>query len=202
MRYDSGTTVWCFDQALWGDCVQGQTEAQALAQFQQRFGPYDVVERITGDEGAFARDSQPASDDERSWTKTILKAQHERCLHILRTMPEEALDYDDPDQVIASYASWRTPRKVLWHIADAESRYYIPSCGLPGRPRLDDLADELETSHAYALKTIDTIDAQAQVTSDGEVWTATKLLRRLAYHERVELDIIEAMIAKWRQVSR
>ncbi len=201
MRYDAGSTVWCFDQALWGNCVQAETEAQALAQFQELYGAFEVVERITGDEGAFARDFQPASNEERSWTKTILQAQHERCLHALRTAPAAALDYDDPDQVIASYASWRTPRKVMWHIADTESRYYIPSCGLPARPRLADLADELAASHAYALQTIDSIPAQTQVTSDGEVWTATKLLRRLAYHERVEVDIIEAMLAKWRQVS-
>ncbi len=89
----------------------------------------------------------------------------------------------------------------MWHIADTESRYYIPSCGLPARPRLDVLVNELAASHVYALQTIDTIAARAQVTSDGEVWTATKLLRRLAYHERVEVDIIEAMLAKWRQVS-
>ncbi len=43
MRYDAGSTVWCFDQTLWGDCVQGETESQALAKFQDRFGPYEVV---------------------------------------------------------------------------------------------------------------------------------------------------------------
>ena len=89
------------------------------------------------------------------------------------------------------------PRLVFWHIADTESRYYIPRCGLPDRDRLPDLEQELVASHTYVMNVIDLIDAEADAVTGHEEWTSVKLLRRLAYHERVELDTIEAMVSAW-----
>lgn len=200
MRYDAGSTVWSFDGDLWGRCVQDETEPRALARFEELYGPCSVMERIEGDERSFARDRVPATDAQRRWTRKILSGQHDRAIRLLRAIPVRALDFDDPDQQIASYATWRTPRLVFWHIADTESRYYIPRCGLPDRDRLPDLEQELMASHAYAMQTIDSIGAEANLTTGHEEWTSVKLFRRLAYHERVELDIIEAMVSAWSEV--
>lgn len=52
-------------------------------------------------------------------------------------------------------------------------------------------------SHTYAMNVIDSIDAEVDAVTGHEEWTSVKLLRRLAYHERVELDIIEAMVSAW-----
>lgn len=197
LRYDAGSAVWSFDHDLWGSVVQGESESQALARFRELYGPFTVAERIEGDEKSFAQDRLPATIQQRLWTRTILLAQHNRAIRLLHTIPAQALDFDDPNQQIASYATWRTPRLVFWHIADTESRYYIPRCGLPDRDRLPDLEQELVASHAYAMNVIDSIDAEVDAVTGHEEWTSVKLLRRLAYHERVELDIIEAMVSAW-----
>ena len=47
------------------------------------------------------------------------------------------------------------------------------------------------------MNVIDSIDAEVDAVTGHEEWTSVKLLRRLAYHERVELDIIEAMVSAW-----
>jgi hypothetical protein len=38
---------------------------------------------------------------------------------------------------------------MSWHLADTESRYYLPMLGLVSRPRAADLITELNASAAY-----------------------------------------------------
>jgi len=89
-------------------------------------------------------------------------------------------------------------RQTLWHLCDTESRYYLPQLALPALPRSDDLRDELETSNRHVQQTIANMPRDRVVRADGEVWTSVKLLRRLAWHERGELDAVEALLARWR----
>jgi hypothetical protein len=88
---------------------------------------------------------------------------------------------------------------MAWHVADTESRYYLPALGLPTRPREADLLEELRRSGAHVRAAV-TAAAPALVRrSRGEVWTTTKLLRRLAWHERGELVVMRRLAERARQ---
>jgi hypothetical protein len=82
---------------------------------------------------------------------------------------------------------------MAWHLADTESRYYLPSLGLPARPRLPDLLDELVASGEHMRETIRVLPPDLTRTERGEVWTTTKLLRRLAWHEPAELTTMHTL---------
>ena len=82
---------------------------------------------------------------------------------------------------------------MAWHLADTESRYYLPSLGLPSRPRLPDLPDELAASAAHVRRTLLAAPPDLIRTDAGETLTTTKLLRRLAWHEPAELVTMRAL---------
>jgi hypothetical protein len=84
-------------------------------------------------------------------------------------------------------------------VADTESRYYLPRLGLPSRPREADLLVELRRSAAHVQATISSVAPALLRHSDGEVWTTTKLLRRLAWHERGELVVMRQLAERARQ---
>ena len=142
MTYDSGAAVWSFDPTRWGVCVQAPTRGEALATWRRRFGAADVVGLVEGDEQAFERDHEPASDLELVLTTDVLARQRERALTTLDRLPRAVLDHDDPAQGLPGWARWRTIRQRLWHVCDTESRYYLPRAGLPTRPRAPTLEQE------------------------------------------------------------
>lgn len=197
MAASDGAAVWCFDLDLWGVCVQARTADDAVAAWESTHGAAKVVETIVGDEGAFDRDRRPASATEAAATAEILARQRLRALRILGSLPTEVLERDDPRRELPDWARWRTISQTLWHITDAESRYYLPALGLPGRERQATLAAELEASLAHVLLALARLDPRAHRESGGEVWTATKVLRRLAWHERGELDAIDDLLRGW-----
>ena len=80
--------------------------------------------------------------------------------------------------------------RLPWHVVDTESRYYLPSTGLGYREPVPDLLDELEASCEHVRATLATMPADAAV---GQGWAAVKLLRRLAWHECGELDVMRAI---------
>jgi hypothetical protein len=88
---------------------------------------------------------------------------------------------------------------MAWHVADTESRYYLPRLGLPSRPRDADLPVELQRSAAHVHKAVSRVPPALLRRSDGEVWTTTKLLRRLAWHERGELVVMRRLAERARQ---
>jgi hypothetical protein len=68
MAYDDTTVAWVFDIEFWGVCGQGVDESSALTALRAEINgsrPFSVVERIVGDELAFARDFAPVTDLER-----------------------------------------------------------------------------------------------------------------------------------------
>jgi hypothetical protein len=203
---DDAVVAWAFDLDLWGVCGQGLAEDEALAALAlavtgTRGGPPElvVVERIDGDEQAFRRDHRPATHDERERTLAILGAARERTLALLATCPDAVLDWDDPDRVLPAWAGWRTLRQMAWHLADTESRYYLPSLSLPARPREADLRLELERSAAHVRAEVHRVAPALVRRSGGEVWTTVKLLRRLAWHERGELVVMHQLAARAHQ---
>lgn len=195
MAYTRGAAVWAFDADLWGVCVQAPTAEQAMDRWRSTHGPSTVVETLHGDEQAFDRDFQSATAAEFERTLVILAEQRMRATKLLDELSAEALDAVDPERVLPGWARWRTIREMLWHICDTESRYYLPMTGLPARDREADLRTELAASTAHINSVLRAMPGDQVHRENDEVWTATKLLRRLAWHERGELDAIEELLA-------
>ena len=202
---DNAVVAWAFDLDLWGTCGQGLQEASAVQALQQAAAPArgtaqqaTVVERIHGDEQAFGRDHQPATASERTQTLAILRAARQQTLALISACPESVLDWDDPERVLPPWATWRTLRQMAWHVADTESRYYLPALGLPSRPREGELLAELERSARHVQTAVSDVAPDLVRRSRGEVWTTTKLLRRLAWHERGELVVMRRLAERAR----
>ncbi|MBM7786250.1 DinB family protein [Tenggerimyces flavus] len=190
MAFDRGSAAWTFDLDWWGVCGQGVDEEAALAELTRQVGEGLVVaERIEGDEGLFARDRLPCTEAGRQRTLAILAEVRADTIALVRACSDEVLDWDDPERQLPTYARWRTIRQLAWHVVDTESRYYLPSTGLGYREPLPNLVDELEASAGHVRSTIATMPPDAASTG----WSAVKLLRRLAWHERGELEVMRAI---------
>lgn len=190
MAGDHTTAAWAFDLDLWGCCGQGDDEQRALVELAAGIGgevQLSVAERVTGDEQAFARDRQSATGEEREVTAEILAAARLQTLALLTTCPAQVLDYDEPTRILPAWARWRTLRQMAWHIADTESRYYLPSLGIAARSALPDLNAELAASGLHVRRVVASMAAGLVRQHNGQIWTTTKVLRRLAWHERSEL---------------
>jgi hypothetical protein len=92
---DNAVVAWAFDLDLWGTCGQGLQEADAVAALEHaaaraRGGAQQVVavERIHGDEQAFARDHQPATPAEQTQTLAILRAARQQTLALVSACPD------------------------------------------------------------------------------------------------------------------
>src|SRR6266545_4900328 len=93
--------------------------------------------------------------------------------------------------------SWTgTPRAMAWHIADTDSRYYLASLGVDPPPRAPDLREEMERSAQHVRRVLPSLRRDLRVERRGQVWTTTKVLRRLAWHARVEVDVVRDLLAK------
>lgn len=198
MAFSDGAAAWSFAADHWGVCVQARSADEAVATWTERFGPAWVTEVIHGDEQAFSRDYQEVSDHEIAITLAILEKQRHRALACLDRLDEGTLDRDDPGRVMPSWARWRTIRQMLWHICDTESRYYLPMTGLPARESATALHTELIESHRHVAGVLVDMRRDLVHHAGGEIWTSTKLLRRLAWHERGELDAIDDLLTRWR----
>jgi len=197
MASTGGAVAWTFDLRWWGVVGQGDDEAAAVAALASRLGDVDVrvVERISGDEQAFARDLDPPRPDEVDATLAVLAAARVETLDLVANATPEDLDRADPTRRLPSWASWVTARDVAWHIADTESRYYLPSLGLPARDRLPDLIEELPASAVHVERVLAALPTTPLVRRErGEVWTSVKLLRRLAWHEPGELVVLRSLL--------
>lgn len=199
---DNATVAWLFDLDHWGRCGQGHDEASALAALGTAIGQpktFTIAERITGDECAFARDQQPATPAELAATLRILHQVRKQTLALIASASPAELDWDDLERTLPGWARWRTLRQMAWHIADTESRYYLPQLGVPALPRGSDLMEELRHSYDHVRRTLGEIAPDRYRTmSTGEEWTTVKVLRRLAWHERSELITMQRLLARAR----
>lgn len=196
IAFERGVAAWVFDLPHWGRCGQGLDETAAVADLGRQLGTgvdLVVVERIQGDEQAFTRDRQPCNDDERQATLTILAGVRRLTIELITARSGEELDWDDPTRRLPAFAKWRTLRQLAWHIVDTESRYYLPQAGLGYRDPALDLRTELTESATHVRRVVQAMPADLLHERDGETWTSTKLLRRLAWHERGELAVMQAL---------
>jgi hypothetical protein len=193
----AATAVWSFDLEHWGRCGRAPNETDAVAALLRITGERDaeVVERIDGDGQAFARDRVPANTEERQATSRILAIARSETVALVRGATPAQLDWLDAGSPVES-ASWATPGELAWHIADVESRYYLPAVGRPPRPRASKLLDELTVSAAFAVGALGLLPSRAIEERDGEVWTTVKVLRRLAWHEREHVAVLRDLLAR------
>jgi len=208
MAEDGWSAAWTFDLEHWGTCGQGPDDDAALADLAARCGlgaealdagTLQVAERVdrakTGDETVFDRDRVPATEAEREATLAILDVMRARTLELVRGAPPSVLAYRDPHRVLPVYAWWQTVGQLALHTADTESRYYLPLLGLPARERASDLVTELEESGAHVRRVVSRMEPDLASTSDRHgSWTSVKVLRRLAWHERGELEVLARLV--------
>jgi hypothetical protein len=205
---DGWSAAWTFDLERWGTCGQGPDDDAALADLASRCGlgahepgaaVLEVVERVdrakSGEETVFDRDRVPASEAEREVTLAILERMRARTLELVRGAPTSVLSYRDQHRTLPPHAWWHTVGQLALHIADTESRYYLPLLGLPARERASDLVTELEESGAHVRRVVAQMAPDLAATSDRHgSWTTVKVLRRLAWHERGELDVLTRLV--------
>jgi hypothetical protein len=110
-----------------------------------------------------------------------------------RTAGPELLDFDNPARALPSWARWRTLGAMFWHVTDTECRYYFPGLDLPSRPRAGDLDTELDACAAHVRAAVLEMPDDLVHRRRDEEWTSTKVLRRLAWHERGELRAMRDM---------
>ncbi len=201
MAADHASAAWTFELDWWGRCGQGLDESSALLDLQRVLGrrlETVVAERVQGDEQAFARDRVPCSEQERQGTLDILTEVRSQTVGLLGSCSDAELDWDDSDRLLPSYARWRTLRQMGWHIADTESRYYLPCLGMNYREPAQSLFEELRLSAEHVRQVVETVPADVIVEGEDGVWTTVKVLRRLAWHERSELFVMQEMLTKAR----
>lgn len=213
------SAAWAYDLDLWGCRGQGPNVQGAIddlvRQCAEPLRPV-VTERIEGDERAFRRDFQPCTEAERRTTLHILARARPATLELVRSLSDAALDWDDPERELPDWARWRTIRQLAWHIVNTESRYYLPECGLGYRAPATDgtfapdgtfqplhedtpkevLEAELDQSYDHVRNTVETIPADVVCADHSGTWTTVKMLRRLAWHERGELVVMERLARK------
>jgi hypothetical protein len=162
-----------------------------------RSGDAAVVERVRGNEVLFSEDIGPCSQEEVDLAIELLSHSRADLLAAVHSMPSGALDWDPPYRSFAGWASWRTVRQILAHIANTESHYYLPSIGY--EPRIEpaladgDWEEFIELHRAETLRNLrdlrDSVD-RSRVTRDEEEWSARKVLRRLVRHELLHLKSV------------
>ena len=201
MARETGTAAWAFDLDAWGLCGQGATEAEALAALLEATGADSLVvaERIVGDELAFQADHTPVTDEHRRRTEIILRTARAETVALIVGASAAERAWADPARQLPSWAQWHSLGQMAWHIADTESRYYLPSLGLGYRPACEGLVEELHTSLDHVVRTVQSMPPALECRSDGEVWTAMKVLRRLAWHERSELVVMRRLAHRARE---
>lgn len=217
---DQATQAWTLRLTHWGLCGQGADEEEALRTltttaldayrgFLSRhgetclpLGQVEVTERIHGDELAFEEDRRPASDQELDRTLQILAWVRSDLLELLGSAADAELDWDDSKRQMPSWATWRTARLMAKHIADTESCYYLAALGVVPPPKPEDLVEWLERSGRHVRSTLAVLPRDLVVDNDEEVWTTRKVLRRLAWHERGEIDAMQTLLRRARVALR
>lgn len=184
-------------------------------------GGVTVVERVVGDEVLFDRDRLAASPAEIERTIDLLARSRAGLLDLMRTVPEAALDWDPPYERYLEWASWRTIREVLAHVAVCETGYYLRWVGHDPSPFPRIPAGCVERSRAwYAaiardwegllrrtreeteafLRSLVGASDRARVTEAPEGWSVRKALRRLVWHERLHTKSIARIVRDFGRV--
>jgi hypothetical protein len=111
-------------------------------------------------------------------------------LATVSSLPPDVLDWDPPYRSFADWATWRTVRDVLAHIANTKTHYYLPSIGHEPRSapaRVDgNWKDFLWQHRQETIRFLEETRGAADracASREGEEWSLRKVLRRLVMHE-------------------
>lgn len=204
------------EESALAELVAGEASV-AFARFLERHGEHPrvptleevrVIERrqITADEQAFERDHRTATDEELNRTLQVLEWARSDLLEMLSSATDEELDWGDPHRVLPDWAWWRTPRQMALHIAITESHYYLRNLGVTPPalpivigevPTTTDLRECLRLSAEHVRRVLPQLPRDLAFRyEDGQEWTTTKSIWRLAWHERGENDVIRDLLAQ------
>jgi hypothetical protein len=202
-----GWNAWCLD--LLGFGTWAPSEREALDRLPRKLEEHldflaahgfprpkwspevQVVERVSGDEILFSLDKCAVSPEQVDLTAQLLAASRSDLLATVGKLPEAVLDWDPPYRSFLPWATWRTVRQILAHLANTETHYYLAWIGFVPRtspaPADGDwqafLAEHRSETLSRLRELRDDSDRRRVVNRDGEEWSAAKVLRRLVRHE-------------------
>lgn len=204
---ESGWMAWCL--AVHGFATWASTEAAVIEQVPRKLathqswlarhevpavnvsGAVEIVERVRGNEILFSRDYDPCGHEEIDLTLRLLSATRADLISLVLSLPEAAFDWDPPYREFASWATWRSIRAILAHVANCETHYYLPAIGHTTElPPASSSRDWQRFLQAHREETVAFLTAlkqspdRARVTTENEErWSVRKVLRRLVWHE-------------------
>lgn len=223
---DTGWNGWCLD--LPGFATWAPSEDAVLARVPGKLaehsrwleshgllqGPFssglDVAERVSGDEVLFAVDREAVPAGRVDLTIRLLAATRADLLKTMGELPEAALDWDPPYSFFAPWATWRSIRQILAHIANTETHYYLTKIGW--RPRCSvarEAGDWCEFLAAHRAEVIDRL-ADLRDSSDlcrlrqipDDEWSVSKVLRRLVRHEILHWKSIRRIAGQFQSIQK
>jgi len=165
----------------------------------------EVAGRVAGNEVLFGTDRDPATPAEIDSTLRLLACSRADLLGSLEALPRDAFDWDPPYAHFEAWASWRTIRQILAHIANTETRYYLPTIGHETRlaPASGEgdwraylAAHRAETSACLELLR-DSPDLLRLREEPDDQWSVRKVLRRLVWHELMHWKSIRRIAAEF-----
>jgi hypothetical protein len=203
---ESGWSAWCLDSL--GFATWAPTESEVLARLPTKFDEHRswlgrhgidstaldssirIAERLRGDEVMFSHDAEPCEIRELDLAIQLLSASRKDLLATVSSLPSDALDWDPPYRSFADWATWRTVRAILAHVANTETHYYLPSlghqpCSAPAKAD-GDWAQFLPEHRQETIRFLEGVRAssdRARVSRNGEEWSVRKVVRRLVRHE-------------------
>jgi hypothetical protein len=170
----------------------------------------DIAGRFHGDEILLPSDLEPAKVEEIDLAIRLLSCSRADLVAELESAPEGAIDWDPPYDHFAPWATWRTIRANLAHIANGETQYYMRNIGhTPSGKPADadgDWRDFLPRSRREAVAFLERLKASRDLrrirTVDRglgeESWSVRKALRRIVSHELLHSKSIRRIIREYR----
>ena len=212
---DPGWNAWCLD--LIGLSTWAPTKAEVMSRLPIKVTEYcdwckrhriptdgaangiQVVEEVVGNEVLFSPDTCQCENTELDRTVELLSASRSDLISTVSSLPEGALDWDPPYCSFVPWASWRSIKQILAHIANTETHYYLPNIGCkpelaPAAPG-DDWESYLPEQRRHTVRFLSELHGEAnraRVRREAEDWSVRKVLRRLVRHE----------LLHWKSISR
>ncbi|MHC4162691.1 MAG: DinB family protein [Planctomycetota bacterium] len=169
-------------------------------------GSVEIVERVRGDEVLLAWDRAEASAAEVRRARQLLQWSRADVIQVVSRLPSQALDWDPPHRPFPEWATWKTVRQILAHIAQTETGYYLRWIGHSPAHR-DPAAtwrELLQHSRAETSRFLERLEHDADrlrlVEERVEAWSVRKVLRRLVWHERLHFKSIRRIAGDFRRL--
>jgi hypothetical protein len=170
---------------------------------------FEAFDDVHGNEILLPGDEIPVDRSDIDLAIRLLGHSRADLLAEIERAPEAVLDWDPPYRRFAPWASWRTVRANLAHIAAGETHYYLANIGhnSPSPPPAagDDWRSALAASRSEALGFLADLRSSSDLArvahvDDGfgeEHWSVRKVLRRMIRHEILHWKSIRRICAAY-----